>query len=791
MIISENWLREWVDTPSNSEQLGAKLTMAGLEVDAVEAMTAGFTEVVVGEITAIEQHPDADKLRVCQVSDGENTSQVVCGAPNARLGLKAPFAKVGAKLPGGMKIKKAKLRGIESMGMLCGETELELGSDDSGLMELAIDAPVGTAITDYLSLDDTLIELDITPNRGDCFSLLGVAREVGVIDLVDVAIPQCAAVAATIEDSLPIELLAAENCPQYAGRIIRNVDVSKPSPVWLQEKLRRAGIRSIDAVVDITNYVLLELGQPMHAFDLNKLDGGIRVRLSESGEKLTLLDEQELELVQGSLVIADHSGPQALAGIMGGLASSVTADTNDILLESAFFTPHLIAGKARSYGLHTDSSLRFERGVDYAGQVRAIERATALLLDIVGGEPGPVLLATDTEHMPTKAPIHLREERIQRVLGLSFAQGEVEELLTRLGFVVTEEEGGWLAVPPSWRFDVSIEVDLLEELARLYGYNRLPVSEPSIHVGLKGTPETIVPLADMRRQLVARGYDEAITYTFIAPELQRHFDPDGEWVELANPISADMAVMRTSLLPGLITTLQHNLNRQQHDIRLFESGLRFVKSDGVLTQDRMLAGLVTGRRQSESWNAASDKVDFFDIKGDIEAVLALSRCSENFSFVSGSRVALHPGQTAHILLGEQKVGYVGALHPETQAALDLDQPVYVFEVELGAIEQASLPEFAELSKFPEVRRDIAVIVDENLAAARLLERVRETAGETLTELTLFDVYAGKGIEKQRKSLALGLTFQHSSRTLKDDEINNIMDRVVQTLESEFGAALRN
>lgn len=791
MKVSENWLREWVNPSIATEEIASQLTMAGLEVDGVEDLTPSFSNVVVGEITAIEQHSDADKLRVCQVSDGETISQVVCGAPNARLGLKVPFAQVGAVLPGNFKIKKAKLRGVESFGMLCAETELEIGTDSDGIMELPLDAPVGKAIAEYLDLNDKVIELDITPNRGDCFSMLGVAREMGVLNHLDITAPDATEIASVNSDTVAVTLSASEHCPSYAGRVIRNVDMSVPSPLWMQEKLRRAGLRSIDAVVDVTNYVLLELGQPMHAFDLAKLTGSIDVRLAKAGEKITLLDDQQIELKEGSLVIADDSGPQALAGIMGGKDTSVTSATTDVFFESAFFTPHLIAGRARAYGLHTDTSLRYERGVDFAGQTRAIERATALILSIVGGEPGPVIQVVDEAKLPDRSPVTLRKARIKRVLGLEFTDAEVEENLSRLGMQVSAVDEGWIVDPPSWRFDISIEADLLEELARLYGYNRLPVAAPTVALSLKEGDESKIELSTLRDDLISRGYSEAVTYSFIAPELLAKFEPDATPVELMNPISADMAVMRTSLWPGLVSTITHNLNRQQESVSFFESGLRFVKTGDKLEQDKMLAGAICGWREAENWANKPEKVDFYDIKGDVEALLSHTCERQVFTFEAREHSALHPGQSAAIVKQGKVIGWVGAIHPQLQQQLDLTEVVFLFEIELAAIQTAKLPEFSELSKFPEVRRDIAIIVDESVTGDQVMNVIREKGGENLTDLTLFDIYRGKGIEIQRKSLALGLTFRDSSRTLKDEEINKIIDQVIESLSASCGATLRN
>lgn len=790
MKFSEQWLREWVNPELTTAELVEQLTMAGLEVDGVEQVAGEFTGVVVAEITGCEQHPDADKLRVCQVSDGKDSFQVVCGAPNARVGLKIPFATVGAKLPGDFKIKKAKLRGVESFGMLCAEQELGMAESSDGLMELPQDAPLGENVRDYLQLDDAIIEVDLTPNRADCFSIAGIARDVGVLNKQDVCEPSIEAVAAVIDDVLPIEIEATEDCARYVGRVIRGVDVTKSSPLWMQEKLRRSGIRSIDAVVDVTNYVLLELGQPMHAFDLNKLDGGIRVCHAAENEKLTLLDEQEIELQSGSMVIADHKSAVALAGIMGGLDSSVTAQTQDIFLESAFFAPVRIAGRARSYGLHTDSSMRFERGVDYQLQRKAVERATQLLLDIVGGQPGPVI-EVETEHLPSANEVTLRANRIEKVLGLSMAAEEVSELLQRLGLEVTVVDEGWKVKSASWRFDIAIEADLLEEMARIYGYNRLPVTKIHADLSLRAKPETQLGLKAIRSQLLARGYQEAITYSFVDPKQQDLVCPGVEAVDLANPISADMAVMRTSLWTGILSVVQHNLNRQQPRVRLFESGLRFLPGKDGLDQEPMLAGAITGRRTPESWSENGESVDFYDLKGDLESVLGLAADLSEFSYKASTHSALHSGQSAEIVRNGEAIGHIGTIHPELQKKLGLSQVVYLFEVKLSGITNSSLPKFTELSKFPEVRRDLAILIDREIPAQSVLDTIKQAAGYDLQNLRLFDTYQGEGIDPKRKSLAFGLTFQHSSRTLNEDEVNAAVDQVVVSLEKEFSATLRN
>ncbi|WP_439888419.1 phenylalanine--tRNA ligase subunit beta [Pseudomonas sp. MBLB4123] len=791
MKFSEQWLRTWVNPQVSRDELVARLSMAGLEVDSVTPAAGVFSGIVVGEVLSTEQHPDADKLRVCQVSNGAETFQVVCGAPNVRPGLKIPFAMIGAELPGDFKIKKAKLRGVESNGMLCSASELQISEDNDGLMELPVEAPVGQDIRAYLSLDDASIEVDLTPNRGDCLSLAGLAREVSALYGAPVTRPTIAIVPAAHDEVRPVEVLAAHACPRYLGRVVRNVDLSRPTPLWMVERLRRADVRSIDAAVDVTNYVMLELGQPMHAFDLAEINGGIRVRMAEEGEKLVLLDGQEVNLRADTLVIADHQRALAIAGVMGGEHSGVGERTRDLFLESAFFDTIAIAGKARSYGLHTDSSHRFERGVDWQLARDAMERVTALLLEIVGGEAGPIIEQVAPTQLPSVAPITLRAERVEQMLGLKMDEAEIERLLVALGLgVSTSGAGQWQVEVPSHRFDLSLEVDLIEELGRLYGYNRLPVRYPQARLAPQPKAEAAVELPALRRLLVARGYQEAITYSFIDPKLFELFSPGVEPLMLANPISADMAAMRSSLWPGLVKALEHNLNRQQSRVRLFESGLRFVGQLEGLKQEAMLAGVVAGSRMPEGWAHGRDGVDFYDVKADVEALLASAGAADGFSFVVGEHPALHPGQTARIEREGRLVGFLGAIHPELAKTLGLDQPVYLFELLLSELAEGRLPAFRELSRFPEVRRDLALLVDREVPAAALLECIRTSAGEWLTDLRLFDVYHGKGIDPHRKSLAVGLTWQHPSRTLNDDEVGMATENILTSLEQRFNATLR-
>ncbi|MBB1485833.1 phenylalanine--tRNA ligase subunit beta [Oceanospirillum sediminis] len=792
MKFSEQWLREWVNPSITTEELESLLSLSGLEVDGVEKAADDFSGVVVGEILSAEQHPNADKLQVCSVSDGNETFQVVCGASNARAGLKTAFAKVGAVLPGDFKIKKAKLRQVESFGMLCAEDELGISDDHGGIMELATDAPVGADLREYLNLNDTILEVDLTPNRSDCLGIAGLAREVGVLTQTTVTVPEVAAASVSIDETFGIELIDNDACPRYLGRVIKGVNPTATTPLWMVEKLRRSGVRAIDPVVDVTNYVLLELGQPMHAFDLAKLSGGIRVRLAEQGEKLELLDGSEVELNDDTLVIADHEKAVAMAGIMGGEQTKVTEESSDIFLECAFFEPIAIAGRARSYGLHTDSSHRYERGVDFTLQAKAMERATNLLLEIVGGEAGPVTEAVAEDKLPARDDVILRPERLNQILAMAMPAEKVEDILTRLGLELsTEANGAWRAKVPSHRFDISIEEDLIEEVARVYGYDNLPVKSPTMALGIEAQPEAIKPIRLIRQSLAARGYQEAITFSFIEPALSNLFDPVNKPIALANPISADLSVMRTTLIAGLAKTVQYNQNRQQSRVRLFETGQCFIQQGEEMVQDPMLAVIATGSRDPEGWTGQSDAMDFFDLKGDLETLLADSGILDQCRFEPAEHPALHPGQTAKIIRNDNVIGYIGALHPKVQKELGLKSTVYTFELKLSDLQDGVVARFESLSKYPEVRRDLAFIVDETTPVAHLMATIRANAGENLKDLSLFDVYQGKGVEEQRKSVALGLTWQDASRTLNDEEINDLVDQIVSSAQEQFGASLRS
>ena len=789
MKFSEQWLREWVNPALSSDELIAQITLAGLEVDDVESAAGEFSGVIVGEIISAQQHPNADKLRVCQVSDGATEIQVVCGAPNARVGIKVAFATVGAVLPGNFKIKKAKLRQEESFGMLCSAAELEISDENEGIMELAADAPIGTDVREYLNLNDKIIDVDLTPNRGDCLSIAGLAREVGVLNSLDVTAPEHPELAPQVDDVFPVKVSAPEHCPRFLGRVLNNIDITQSSPLWLQEKLRRCDLRSIDPVVDVTNYILLEMGQPMHAYDLDKVNGSIIVRMASQGESLTLLDGQKVELTNETLVIADNEGVLGMAGIMGGADTGVGEGTHNVFLEAAFFNPISIAGKARSYGLHTDASHRFERGVDYDLQRKAIDRATMLLQSIVGGEAGPIVEQVSAEHLPSLSKVTLRKARLESLLAYKIPHQKVLDILTRLGLtLVSSDDHGWTFTAPSWRFDIAIEADLVEEVARVYGYNNLPSTNPVATMEIPSKSEVERPLSVLRRHMVSCGYQEAITYSMVEPGLLAKFDDQNKPVELLNPISADMAVMRTSLWPGLVKALQHNQNRQQSRVRLFETGQRFIPSKQGLQQQDVFAGLIYGSRHPESWHGKAEQVDYFDAKGDLESLLEIS--GQRFSFEAEEHLALHPGQSAAVQLADKTIGYIGAMHPGLVKDLGLDGPVFMFEVDLASISMGMLPAYETLSKFPEMRRDLAIVLDQKTSVAKVTQNIESSAGEWLKSVRLFDVYQGQGIENGQKSLALGLTWQHPERTLTDDEVNQWVEQVVKHLSQHTGASLR-
>lgn len=805
MKVSEQWLREWVDPGIGSDELVAQLSMAGLEVDSAEPAAPEFSDVVVAEVLAVEPHPDADKLLVCRVADGDGEHAVVCGAPNVVVGMKAPYARVGAVLPGGMQIRRAKLRGVESVGMLCGADELGLAEEREGLMELPAELTTGADLRAALELDDTLIDIDLTPNRGDCLGVRGLAREVGVLNDAVVTEPLIEPVPATIDDRFPVTVADPEGCPRYLGRVLRGVDVSRPTPGWMVEKLRRSGLRSIDAVVDVTNYVLLELGQPMHAFDLDRLSGGIEVRRARAGERLTLLDGTDVELDPGTLLITDREGPVAMAGIMGGersgIESSGDAPTRNIFLECAFFAPTAVAGRARRYGLQTDASHRYERGVDFALQGLAMERATRLLLESVGGEAGPVIEWSDASTLPKRNRIRLRAARLTRVLGTAIDPDEVEAMLGRLGFPVTDREDGaegrvWSVQAPSFRFDIEREADLIEEVARIHGYDRIDVRMPAARLHLVPTDEHRLDADAVRDALVGWGGQEILSYSFVDPALAGQLAPGVEAPRLANPLSADLAVLRPSLWPGLVKTWMANRNRQQTRARLFEIG-RVFAADGAAAplESPRIGVLLAGSRDPENWNHDGAEVDFFDARGLVEQLIALTRDAGSFRIEPAEHPVLHPGRSARVLRrtadgAEREAGFLGGLHPALQQALDLPRPVYLVELDLDVLAERGTPAHRGLSRYPWVRRDIAVELAAEVPAEQVLATVRAAGGRLVTDVRLFDVYAGDPLPAGRRSLALGVVMQHPERTLEDAETQATTDRIVEALVAELGAVRR-
>lgn len=798
MKFSEAWLRQWVNPSLDSANLLHQMTMAGLEVDGTEPAAKVFSGVVVAQIKSAEQHPDADKLKVCQVSDGVDVFQVVCGAPNAREGLITAFAKVGAVLPDNFKIKKAKLRGVESFGMLCGADEIGLEEDSEGIIELPADSTIGADLAGIagadLPLDDLTVDVDLTPNRGDCLSLKGLAREVGVLNNLEVTYPEIPAVAPQIDTTFPVEVIAGEQCPRYLGRVIEGVDLSQPSPSWLTERLRRCGLRSIDPVVDVTNFVLIEQGQPMHAFDLARLQGGITVRMALIEDKLTLLSGQEVSLDENTLVIADGTGPVAMAGVMGGEHTGVSADSKDIFFECAFFSPLAIAGTARRYGLHTDASHRYERGVDSQLQHQALERATQILIDITGGRPGPITEALSAEHLPNIAPITLRESKVNSLLGIDIDPTQVDQALARLDFTVHSREQiesglTWQVTAPSHRFDIALEADLVEEICRIYGYNNIPSTQPVIRLPLATVPLQTHSEPQLKRQLAGLGFQEVVTYSFIDPATQRLFDPDVEPLMLANPMSSEQSVMRTTLLTGLADAAKKNISRQQTSGQLFEVGLVFDTSakDQGLMQKVKVAGALWGRRQDENWCETADKVDFFDVKGNVEALCAWAGISVDVATTQD--VALHPGQSAQLTLNGEVVGRIGRLHPVIEKHLGLPE-VFVFELDGQAMMARPSRRHHGVSKFPSVRRDLAVVVKRDVTASEVVATVSNVLNENCIDIMLFDVYQGEGIDSNEKSLGLGLTLQSQTTTLNEEEINALAEQATQALMDKYQARLR-
>jgi phenylalanyl-tRNA synthetase beta chain len=791
MKFSENWLRSLVDINADRDALVHRLTMSGLEVEGVEPVGAALDGVVVAEIVGCEKHPNADKLRVCEASIGNEKLQIVCGAPNARVGLKAPLAKIGARLPNGVEIRKAALRGVESNGMLCSAKELGIDADASGLMELPTDAPVGETLAKYLGLPDASIELKLTPNRPDCLSVHGLARDVGALFGSAFHPPGIESQPSSIGTKRTIRLDAGVDCPRYLGRVIEGIDPTAKTPLWMAERLRRSGSRSISAVVDVTNYVMLELGQPLHAFDNAKVSGEVIVRRAKNGEKLKLLDGSEHELTEKFLVIADEKSALALGGVMGGFESRVTDATRDVFLESAHFAPPVIMGRSRELGLSSDAAHRFERGVDPELPRKAIERATGLLVAIAGGKAGPVVEALRESDLPKRHAVPLRRDRLRRVLDLDIADAEVERILSALGMKIERAAEGWRATPPSWRFDIEIEEDLIEEVIRVHGYERVPTRAPRGSLVVPAMPEAKLGAAAFRAQLAARDYVEAVCFAFLDASTLKQWKLDEGAVPLANPLSAELGVMRTSLLPGLVAALIANRRRQQERVRLFELGNVFAAGRDAPVETSRIAGAAVGTAFAEQWGETPRRpVDFFDVKGDVESMLALTHAVHAFRWESGGPEWLHPGQSARVFRGERRVGSIGALHPDLVKTLDVGADVFVFELDLDPISERPLPSAVPVSRFPSLRRDISFEVAEDVPYARVEALIRDAVGENLADIVLFDRYAGSNLGTNVKSLAIGLILQDRYRTLTDQDADRCRALAVAALEAGCNAKLR-
>lgn len=795
MKFSELWLREWVNPAIDSDTLAQQITMAGLEVNNMIPVADYFSGVVVGLVVECRRHPHAHNIFITKVDIGsEHLLDIVCSAPNCRTNLKVAVATIGALLPKNFKIKAAKLYDKLSEGMLCSFSELGIPDDDSGIIELAEDAPIGCDIRDYLQLNDNTIDINVTPNRADCLSLLGIARDVAVLNRIALQQPTIDPVAPVIDDILPIRVDVPNACPRYLGRVVKNINIRATTPLWMKEKLRRCGLKSVNVMRDIINYVLLELGQPIHAFDLCKINGGIVVRQARQDETLTLIDGRKVSLSSNTVVIADHNKALALAGVSGTVASGISSVTKNVVLECAFFNPLNIARCVRSYNLHTDVSHRYERGVDPALQLRAMERVTALLIDICGGVPGQVINVTVQEALPEPATIALRRKSMDRLIGHFIPDEDVVDILTRLGCQVNCTRTDWQVLAPSWRFDMAIEEDLIEEVARVYGYDAIPNIPIRANLTMLPHREAVLSLNRVKTLLVDRGYQEAITYSFVDPNLQVLLHPQPAPLTLLSPISVDMSTMRLSLWTGLLGAMVYNQNRQQQRIRLFESGLCFIPDNAAdlgIRQDLMLSGVISGLRFDEHWDLAHHPVDFYDVKGDLEAIFELTKKLEDIEFRVQSNPALHPGQSAAIYLKDEFIGYLGVIHPELEAKLNLNSNTLMFELLWEKIAESTVPEVNDISRFPANRRDIAIVVADDVAAADIIAECNKISENQLVRVNLFDVYRGRGVAEGFKSLAISLILQDTTRTLEEEEIVATVAKYVAALKQRFQASLRD
>ncbi|HKO87269.1 MAG TPA: phenylalanine--tRNA ligase subunit beta [Burkholderiales bacterium] len=799
MQLSEYWLRTWVNPDLTTEKLAHLLTMAGLEVEAVDHVAPPFSGVMVGQVLEVDKHPNADRLSVCQVDVGTGKPlNIVCGATNVRKGLKVACATIGARLPGEsgktFDIKPVQMRGVDSQGMLCAARELGIHDESSGLLELADDAPVGQDFRAYRQLDDRVLTLKLTPNRADCLSIRGVAREVAALTAVNLNTLKVATVADKIDDRFPVRISAPHACGRFGGRVIRGVNAKAVTPQWMKERLLRCGQRSISALVDVTNYVMLELGQPLHVYDLAKLQGGIDVRLARQGEQLKLLNEQTIDLDEDLLVIADNGGVIGLAGIMGGDSSKADLDTQDIFLEAAFFHPDAIAGRARRFGFASDASHRFERGVDFAGNLEAIERATQLIIDICGGEAGVVV--DEVAQLPARRPVQLRGARASKIIGVSFSDAAMLDIFKRLGFAATQGAGVLEVVPPSYRFDIEIEEDLIEEVARIYGFDNIPATAPLAPALLLAQPEDRRSPHDLRARLADCDYQEVVNFSFVDAQWEKDFAGNSNPLKLLNPIASQMSVMRSSLIGSLVANARYNLSHKASRVRIFEIGRVFLRAPhvqdgelevGGIDQPLRIAGLAFGSAAPEQWGQATRAVDFFDLKGDVEALLAPLQAR----FVKGTHPSLHPGRSARVELDGRLIGWVGELHPRWQQQYEIPGSAVVFELDLKPLLELPVPRYREVAKFPAVVRDIAIVVDEAVSAQAMLDSLRGHRTGFVQEVLLFDLYRGQGVAKGRKSVAFRVVMQDTARTLTDAEVAAAVAELSTELLSRFGGEQRS
>ena len=818
MQFSESWLRQYVNPSLDSDALGHAMTMAGLEVEEQHSVAPAFTKIVVAQILSAEQHPDADRLRVCKVDAGTGQElQIVCGAPNARAGIKIPCALVGAELPpaeaGGkpFMIKVGKLRGVESQGMLCSGRELGLGDDHEGILELPADAPVGKDIREYLDLDDQIFVIKLTPNKADCLSLMGMAREVSAITGAALCAPKWNPPAVSIQDKRKVTVESKELCGRFAGRVIRGVNPQAKTPDWIVKRLSRAGQRSISALVDLSNYVMLEMGQPTHVFDIDKLNGDITVRWAKAGETLELLNGQTVILqgldsagkMQDAGVVADQSGPVALAGIMGGNHCAVSDDTKNIYVEAAYWLPSAIQGRARRFNFSTDAAHRFERGVDPQNTVNCLEYLSSLILEVCGGQAGPV--DDQVLNVPERKTVRMRLARAEKVIGIPLTNDIVADVFKRLGFEFKQDGDNFVVTPPSYRFDIEIEEDLIEEVARMYGFDNIPDSPPVASLKMSAKAEAKRGIHLLRQRFALQGYQEAVNFGFTDLESEKRLTgvAQKDVITVLNPIASQYGVMRSTLWGGLLSNLKANLNRSAGRVRLFEAGRVFHRDSSVQEQPGKVAGfhqpqkvggLAYGSFVPEQWASANRAVDFFDVKGDLERVLD----PLHFVTESAQHPALHPGRSAQIFLktnaGKTAVGWMGELHPGLQQSYELPQAPVLFELDLDAIRDLGLPQPEELSKFPAVQRDLALVVKQNISAQSLLDAMAASKQNFVRSIELFDEFRPKAgsssMADDEKSLAFRVTLLNSQETLQDPQIDAVMAALLGAVEKKCAARLR-